>query len=341
MQRIGYVAALDGIRGLAISAVVISHARTGGVFSSYMPARFRGWHGVDLFFVLSGFLITTLLIEERVVSGRISIRGFYIRRARRLLPALGMMLLVYSILEGSTAHALHTAAVYGLYFGNIHQDIWGTAQYNGLNHLWSLAEEEQFYLLWPLAVIAISRSSRPLRWTALMFLVALGWRALVGTGTIHSYGRSIELMPDTNAVGLMLGATLAYWRPRVGDVFAGCSLVGVLGLMWIGLSASWADGAIFDLASGGLLLAAVSPTWIARRLLAMRWLVWLGVISYSLYLWHFWVLAMFAWPVKPITIGLSVVLAWLSFRFVEQPFRRRRPVKEPAVGDITFATREG
>jgi peptidoglycan/LPS O-acetylase OafA/YrhL len=331
MPRLGYVAALDGIRGLAILGVVLSHAERGGAFGHYVPFLFRGTLGVDLFFVLSGFLITTLLIEERAASGRLSLRGFYARRARRLLPALGVMLLAYVFVDGGTTHALHRAAMYGLYFGNLYQAVWAGSGYTGLNHLWSLAEEEQFYLFWPLAMILISRSAKPLRWTAGLFVAALGWRTLVVTGAVHSYSSLVNLCPDTNAGGLMLGAVLAYWRPRVGNLVALGSLAGVLGLWFVGLP-TWADSPLFDFASAGLVLAAVSPTVVARGL-STRSLVWLGTISYSLYLWHFWILATLGWPLRAVTIPVSVLVAWLSYRYVEVPFRRRReqrPVLEPA-----------
>jgi peptidoglycan/LPS O-acetylase OafA/YrhL len=164
-----------------------------------------------------------------------------------------------------------------------------------------------------------------------LFVAALGWRTLVVTGAVHSYSSLVNLCPDTNAGGLMLGAVLAYWRPRVGNLVALGSLAGVLGLWFVGLP-TWADSPLFDFASAGLVLAAVSPTVVARGL-STRSLVWLGTISYSLYLWHFWILATLGWPLRAVTIPVSVLVAWLSYRYVEVPFRRRReqrPVLEPA-----------
>jgi peptidoglycan/LPS O-acetylase OafA/YrhL len=332
MRRLGYVAALDGIRGLAILGVVLSHAKSGGAFGNSVSFHFHGTHGVDLFFVLSGFLITTLLIEERTASGRISLLAFYARRCRRLLPALGVMLVAFVLFDGGTTQALHRAAMYGLYFGNLYQAVWAGFGYTGLNHLWSLAEEEQFYLFWPLAMILISRSSNPLRWTVGLFAVALGWRTLVVTGAVHSYSNLVNLTPDTNAEGLMLGAVIAYWRPRVGNLVAIGSLFGVLFLWFVGLP-MWADSPTFDLASAGLVLAAVSPTLVARWLSAAG-LVWLGTISYSLYLWHFWLLALVPGPLRVVMLAVSVIVAWLSYRFVEIPFRRRREPR-PALAPAT------
>jgi peptidoglycan/LPS O-acetylase OafA/YrhL len=129
----------------------------------------------------------------------------------------------------------------------------------------------------------------------------------------------------------MLGAVVGYWRPRVGNLLAIGSLVGVLALWFVGLP-TWADSPLFDVASAGLVLAAVSPTIVARWL-STRSLVWLGTISYSLYLWHFWILGTLGWPLRPVAIAVSVLIAWLSYRFVEIPFRRRRDrrsVLEPA-----------
>jgi peptidoglycan/LPS O-acetylase OafA/YrhL len=172
MGRLGHVPALDGIRGLAIALVVSMHA-----FG--FPAG--GFIGVDLFFVLSGFLITTLLLEEVEATGRISLRDFYERRVRRLLPALLVLLIVYSVVEAARGRSVLPAVAGLFYFSNfsnfLHLTAWRT---NALDHLWSLAEEEQFYLVWPPILILLVRWRRLL---APLLLLVLAVRSRIGSSS--------------------------------------------------------------------------------------------------------------------------------------------------------------
>jgi peptidoglycan/LPS O-acetylase OafA/YrhL len=158
------------LRAIAVALVVAFHY-TGG------KTPLGGGYGVDLFFVLSGFLITTLLLEERAATGRIRLGGFYLRRARRLFPALAALLcayLVYNAILGRDA--LATVADYGLYFGNIYFVVSRHADNTGLGHLWSLAEEEQFYLVWPLVLLLIARTKRPAYWIAALVVALVAYR---------------------------------------------------------------------------------------------------------------------------------------------------------------------
>ena len=150
-RRLGHVPALDGLRGLAILLVIGGHY--------FLMPRGGGGTGVGLFFVLSGFLITTLLLEEHAATGRIRLGAFYVRRARRLLPGLALLLasyLVGAIVEGRARVALRAIAAGGFYTANIAQAYWPHLMgREPIGPLWSLAEEEQFYLVWPALLILL------------------------------------------------------------------------------------------------------------------------------------------------------------------------------------------
>lgn len=314
-QRLGYRPALDGLRAVAILLVLGDH------FLHLPPG---GGYGVDLFFVLSGFLITTLLLEERRATGRIDISRFYIRRARRLLPALGALLLTFLAIEAVREQdGLPRVAEYGLYFGNIFQAYVAdhhTAAHFGLAHLWSLAEEEQFYLVWPAVLVVLVRARRPARWLACTFVALTAYRTalvILGFGQWH-----LQKSPDTHSTGLVLGSLAAFARPRVdeGVAWLSTAVAAVVAfLVFPGYGTVF-----FELAAAGMVLSAAAGDTSFARDLSHPWLVWIGRISYSLYLWHFMLLWAFGFQERLAVLVLSVAAAWLSYRFVEQPFRRRR-----------------
>lgn len=322
MQRLGQVSALDGLRGIAILLVLACH---------FTGEPFGGAYGVDLFFVLSGFLITALLLEERAAAGRIRLGGFYVRRARRLLPALAAMLccyLVYNTILGRDA--LGTVAEYGLYFGNVYFVVTHQPDATGLGHLWSLAEEEQFYLLWPLLLLLVVRAKRPLYWVAALAVALIVYRfaLILGGASMHRLYRA----PDTHSEGLVLGAALAFLRQQG---FVAGEWAGKLGLALTipaVVAGVWNFGLpVFELGALLLVAAAVSDTSLAKAF-SLRPLVWIGALSYSLYLWHFPVLWAFHDHNRVLALGISFMLAWLSYRYIEQPFRRRRSASfEPTV----------
>lgn len=321
MRRLGYVPALDGLRGIAILLVIAFH---------YTGEPFGGGYGVDLFFVLSGFLITTLLLEERGASGRISLGSFYARRARRLFPALAAVLCSYLVYNAILGHnALATVADYGLYFGNIYFVVAHKADNTGLGHLWSLAEEEQFYLLWPCLLLLVARARRPVYWIGAFALALVAYRfALIAHGASMT---RLYRAPDTHSEGLLLGAALAFLRQQG---FVAGEWAGKLGLALTVppvIVGSWHLGLpLFELGAFFLVAAAVGDTQLARGLSA-RPLVWLGALSYSLYLWHYPVLWVFDANDRLVALAVSFLLAWLSYRYVERPFRRRAIRVEPAV----------
>jgi peptidoglycan/LPS O-acetylase OafA/YrhL len=351
--RLGYRPALDGVRGIAIAAVVSMH--TFG-----WPKQ--GALGVDLFFVLSGFLITTLLLEERADRGRISIAGFYARRARRLLPALFVMLAAYAAavlavfavrgeLDQLGDRILALAATIG-YIGNVFRMEGGEIP-TSLSHLWSLAQEEQFYVLWPPLLILVMRA-RPALLTRLLGLaiacVAVERFAFMSSG---SFWR-VYLGPDTHSEPILVGCLFAVWFARGSFLFAGArsraasaSLVGILALIAFwgplteALSLSSAGAlygtpllTVFAAAAGIVIVDCAVGTSALARLLSVRPLRFLGQISYSLYLWHIPVLVAFgtvaaAGVRSVIGLAVSLVLAVASRYVVELPFLRRRRDPKP------------
>jgi peptidoglycan/LPS O-acetylase OafA/YrhL len=326
MQRLGYVPALDGLRAIAIVLVL-------GIHDFGFPPG--GTVGVDLFFVLSGFLITTLLLEERDATGRNRLHAFYLRRARRLLPALGALLIVYLVATTASGHAHFLPVAAGaFYFGNI---ILASGHHMfGLGRLWSLAEEEQFYLVWPLLLLLFARSRRIVLWILILAFGLAAYRA--GLLLNGAPGGRVYFGPDTHADGLIIGAALAAarlrWGFHVGE-WAGklgmAALVPAALLGWqIRWWGEWAQP-VFEISIAILICAAISQTALARGLASWP-LVWVGQRSYSLYVWSGTVLTglifLFgsSYTTRTAAFAATFVVATLSYRFIEQPFRRHRIV---------------
>jgi peptidoglycan/LPS O-acetylase OafA/YrhL len=322
---LGYRPGLDGIRALAIVPVVGLHA--------------FGWPregslGVEIFFVLSGFLITTLLLEERAANGTIAFGRFYRRRAARLVPALLLMLAVYAIASrGAHAWAFLVAVTYSTNIANAVDT--STVPWS-LSHLWSLAQEEQFYLVWPPLLLLLTKMRASLLPKALGLLILglfLEKFALVAAGA--SLER-IYFAPDTHAepilIGCLFGAQFRSWRPA--PVVGPFSLIAVLGGI---LAAQWTPFLIplspirtaFFVACGFLVLAAAQGG--LATTLGRQPLVFVGRISYSLYLWHVPIVAALGAAAyehhRPgravVAIGIAVAVATGSFFLVEQPAQRR------------------
>jgi peptidoglycan/LPS O-acetylase OafA/YrhL len=341
--ELGYKPGLDGIRALAIIAVLLFHGGVGWASGGFL--------GVEAFFVLSGFLITSLLLSEWERRSGIGLGRFWARRARRLLPALFCLVAVVGVYQ---AVAGPSEAVPGLlgdglatlaYVGNWHQ-IWtgagyfaATAQPSPLTHTWSLAIEEQFYLVWPLVVLSIlalarrRRSSsveRPNAGLKLLFAVAVaGALASAGEMALLFHAGSglnrVYYGTDTRAQGLLAGAALAcglaLWNRRdaAGDVPVAvrrlASSLGVvaLGGILLGMHLAGASGGLggglyrggflaFDAASVCVIASVVlSPRGPAGLLLSTWPLRSIGQISYGLYLWHY---PLFLWLTQAST-GLA------------------------------------
>lgn len=334
-KKLGYVPALDGLRGVAIALVMLYHA---GFLAG-------GYIGVDVFFVLSGFLITSLLLEERAARGRISLTGFYARRARRILPALFALLLVYLAVVGLAGESgFRAVALSGFFTGNVvHAFVSPNPLAHNqlaLAHLWSLAEEEQFYLLWPVALVLLAGRLRFVPMLAVILTAVLVWK-----GLLAAEGASFDRIyygPDTHADGLLAGSLLAAlrWRGSVrvpepipilsfALVFVGSMIGDLSDAGWLYIWPFLLLGCV------GMTAAAATDTKMAA-LLSVRPLVALGKISYSLYLWHWPVMVGIAYRFHArhavLAVLLSVPPALISYWFVERSFRRApSPVQRAAL----------
>jgi peptidoglycan/LPS O-acetylase OafA/YrhL len=345
----GYWPQLDGIRALAIVAVIAFHL-------GYLNG---GWIGVDIFFVLSGYLITTILLD---VGDRASaFSGFWGRRARRLLPAVLVLLVVLSLYAwlggpGLVPAQLRAPALATLFYTANWQQILSGHSYfaifsapSPLQHTWSLSIEEQYYLIWPLLLGVLLYAVRaghirnPRRVLIGLTLTLAAASAIWMGVADHLYGANrAYLGTDTRAWELLLGGAAAMlWppgqtsrRPRTWTVLSGLGLLGlVAGALTVGGPPAWVwDGGLVALALGAGLLIVGSlraPTGLPARLLTVRPLRWIGIISYSLYLWH--------WPVIVLmttdSTGLSgagllaarlaamTAAAVASYYVVERPLR--------------------
>ncbi|MBL0141902.1 MAG: acyltransferase [Betaproteobacteria bacterium] len=320
----GYRPDIDGLRAIAVCLVVAFHA-----FPEYLPG---GFIGVDVFFVISGFLITSLILG-RLDAGAFSFADFYGRRARRILPALAVVLVVTLAIGMATlwledlqrlgTHALASAFfVPNLVFWNEigYFDV-GAAK-KPLLHLWSLGVEEQFYLIWPVLLFVLG--SRPRRLVPFLSLIVAASISYSVYATYRDPGAAFY-SPFSRLWELGVGGLLASWRPalpmRRELSFAGLALIVGSALLLSGSSRFPGLLAIAPVAGAALVIAAGAPA------LAWRPLVWLGLISYPVYLWH-WPLLSFVTIGKVATPGMrlliaaaSVPLAWLTFRLVEHPIR--------------------
>jgi peptidoglycan/LPS O-acetylase OafA/YrhL len=379
VSRVPYMPGLDGMRALAVLAVMVYHAN-----NNWLPG---GFLGVEVFFVISGYLITLLLIGEHERTGTVSVRQFYLRRARRLLPALYVLLIGLTIytalfrrevlgqLRGDVLAALtYTSNWYQIWVG---QGYTATGDFAPLRHLWSLAVEEQFYLIWPLVMIGLIRLGRRrlpemAKWVFLaavlvsVLMAVLYYPGQIGTCEVtpdaywHVAGRCVSkteyvyLGTLTRGAGLLLGAAFALlWRPvavmrgpmrkkgHFVDLVALAGLAGLAGLTWYlhiitpeGTADPWLfRGGFFvcGLATLALIAGVTHRGAWAGRLLGNPLLLWIGLRSYGIYLFH--------WPIyqgirgvagRPLTVpefvlalAFTFVACEISYRFIEMPVRRR------------------
>ena len=357
-----YRPALDGVRALAVTAVLLFH---GG-----LAALSGGFLGVDAFFVLSGFLITSLLLAERTRHGRIRLAAFWARRARRLLPALLAVLVVVvaaarSLLPVEEMRLLRGDALAALaYVANWRMIYRGddyftqTSAPSPLQHTWSLGIEEQFYVLWPLIVVTVLLLGLRRGHTALLVVCLAGAAASAVAAAVFYEPRDVNRAyfgTDSRAQALLIGCALAVllsrrrrpgsrrYGPRAATLasaalaIAAAAAVMVVGWLW-----THADGSAGWLYRGGLTLGGVAvaavlahavlrPDAALARVLALAPLVWVGKISYGLYLWHWpifqYVSAERTGQTGPALLALrlltTLVVATVSYVLIEQPIRTR------------------
>ncbi len=349
------VAGLDGLRAIAVIVVVLFHLTPGAVVGGYL--------GVDIFFVVSGFIITRLLLLERVGTGGIRLGGFWMRRARRLLPALVVLLLACSTaalaIGGDVLVGLGGQLIASLtfssnwYFIVTGSDYFASTAPELFRNLWSLAVEEQFYLLWPLflllvllrlarggriAVLAVATAASALA-MALLLDPAAPTSVYYGTGT-HAFGLTL---------GALLAVAAQWWPERALEWARGArrallvaGIAALAGLLV--LSAAMPGDAEWAYRGGLLAVAVLTAVLIAAflvpgsplaRVVDVAPLRWAGERSYGIYLWHWPVFVLLAaalpdWAVDPVlawalggvAAAITLVVSALSYRFVETPIRR-------------------
>ena len=349
--RIQYQPALDGLRALAVGAVIAYHLG--------YPWAQGGFLGVDAFFVLSGFLITSLLLAERSDTGRVSLKGFWSRRARRLLPALFVMLTAVCIYAAYTIPPLQLGALRGdafaslFYFANWHF-IAANQSYFALfltplplTHLWSLAIEEQFYLLWPLIVLGLFRIGRGTRralWIGTILGILGSQIAMSALYTDTNPSRAYygtEARAHTILIGCLLALILRA-KPdlpaRAGKILQAFGVV-TLGAIVIAFNRGRASALYFNggslafaIAVAVVIATAIAPTGVLRRTFAVPVARYVGRISYGLYLWHWPVIVFMTEPRVGLSdnalnlarVAVTFAITAASFHLIEQPILHRR-----------------
>ena len=350
-ERLQYQPAIDGLRAVAVALVLLFH---GGwtLFSG-------GYVGVSLFFTLSGFLITSLLVQEFESTITISLKAFYTRRMKRILPASVVCLVIISLLawrghfasvEGLqtdiSSAALQVFNWRALFRGQSYAALIGASEPGPLDHFWSLSIEEQFYWLWPIAMLFIMRKTMKVRDNAqirakIIYIVTFAF-VVIAPVIAKVWGPNAAYWASPARMGeIMVGASLAMWirtSNNMTRVKSSGSLLGCIGLVAVLVSAmTWPSESgpayvglfpIFAIASAATIIGAISIGRF-RSVLAHRLVVALGRRSYGIYLIH--------WPVFVLVnenrfdlakgtlfafrVAITVFLAWASYAFIEQPLR--------------------
>lgn len=342
---------LDGLRAIAVTAVLLYHAQVSGFDGGFL--------GVEVFFVISGYLITALLLAEWGGDQRIDLKNFWLRRARRLLPALFLLLIVTMIVAiifvpDEVASLRGDVAAAFLYVANWNFVIVGKSYFEAMGrpslvrHLWSLAVEEQFYLVWPLLFTGGMRWFGRRIFMALIVFGAIGSTALMWVLYVPGEDPSrIYYGTDTRAAGLLIGCLLAFlWSPwrlkaevgRYGSAML--DIIGAVALVVLGVMLYTVDEFSDSLYRGGfaklslvtavVIAVVVHPAARLGRVIGIAPLKWIGLRSYGIYLWHWPIFQLTrpgqdidldGFPLLALRFGLTLIVAELSFRFVEMPVR--------------------
>jgi peptidoglycan/LPS O-acetylase OafA/YrhL len=346
--KTGYLPTLDGWRAIAILAVLLDHAVEYSRLRHYpklVSFTHTGPNGVSLFFAISGFLICSRLLEEYRAFGRISLRGFYIRRGCRILPPALFYLIVIGVLSVCGLIVVSPGELWSsaLFFRNYLPGDWISRGWGGYTvHYWSLAVEEHFYLLWPAALVLLGKTRA--RWFALALAMAVAmWR----TWDLHQHwfdrlipGLLFGCRTDVRLDALLLGCVAAlildddsvraafsqHFKPWMWWLCVGSYVASQL----IYLSQHSRSYSLFESALLPLVVVGTvyGPKTFITTLLESRGLKWIGRLSYSLYLWQ----QLFSVPSAgsplsilqrpPLSTAIIFLCAWLSYRFIERPFIR-------------------
>ncbi len=360
-----YLPGLDGLRAVSVIAVLLYHASDVGI--EWLPEG--GFLGVEIFFVISGYLITALLLAEyrnhasaTGGAGRVNLKQFWMRRARRLLPALYLLLITVSLvwflfirdemykLRGDVVAALTYVTNWYLVFSQ--QSYFEQAgRPSPLRHLWSLAVEEQFYLLWPILLVVLLVAFRGKLNRVLGMIIIGALASTVLMAVLYEPGTDpsrVYYGTDTRAAGLLIGAALAFLAPPwrltrntgryAGWVIDGIGLAMIAAIGWFFVNTNEFDDFLYQ--GGFALLSIITAVMIfvvahpvshlGRKVFGTSLLVWIGVRSYGIYLWH-WPVYMVTrpdldvgfsgYPLLFVRLAITVVLAELSFRLLEKPIR--------------------
>ncbi|MGV0812088.1 acyltransferase family protein [Mycolicibacterium boenickei] len=366
------IPALDGIRAIAVALVLAGH---GGV-----PGVAGGFIGVDIFFVLSGFLITSLLLDEYRRTERIDLKGFWVRRAKRLLPAMVLMTLAVVIARDlfppEAVASLREDAVAAFFWMANWVFVAADTDYfsqgatpSPLQHTWSLAVEEQYYVLWPLLILGAillvrRRSASAVRVTvfvlAVLGVIASAVAAIVLSGDAEQLNR-VYFGTDTRAQALLVGAAAAAllvrdwsaltmsgtlirarWRRWVAwtSPVIGVAVLAVAAHLATGSAEQFRHGLLLVVAVGAVLVVApvaLDQDGYVARALAWYPLVTLGVISYGVYLWHWPIFLILngertglsGWSLLALRCAVTIAVSWVSWWAIEQPVRHWRPQHVP------------
>jgi peptidoglycan/LPS O-acetylase OafA/YrhL len=356
-RGIQYIPAIDGLRALAVIAVMFYH-----LGFSWIPG---GFLGVDLFFVISGYVITRLLLDSIAQSGGLDLRGFYIARARRLLPALIFMMVSTIIAIGiwapDTIKRLLTDTPFSLtgtmnwWLVSHHQDYFESiGRPPLLQHTWSLAVEAQFYLVWPLILYFILKrlGKKAIPAASLVIAAASGIALLLVSFSLDASNASkvshVYFGTDTHSIGLFLGAALAVsWIPQnftvnvtkqAQNFIDGVGVFGFIGILSCFLFIDETQPTLYKIAfplaglfGAAIIMSVVHPASRFAPVLQNPVFLWIGERSYSIYLWH-WVifqvtrpsmdLAGQEWALYALRILIVFALSDISLRYVELPIRR-------------------